>query len=82
LKERRYLMDKVKYVKPEAKDLGSAAPILGGRGCRLGDWVSDPLSCLNGNADLEAGCYNGNENFKCDCMNGNDHVWDCPVPPS
>ncbi len=71
-------MDKVKYVKPEAKDLGPAAPILGGRGCKVGDGVYDPLYCWNGNTNKEMGCFNGNDNFTCDCVNGNHHWHSCP----
>jgi hypothetical protein len=61
---------KVKYVKPEAKDLGPAAPILG-LCSRAGN--TDLESCENGNTNLSSYCGNGNDNYSGRCNNGNHH---------
>jgi len=65
-------MDKVKYVKPEAKDLGAAAPILGA--CvRNGN--TDIEACANGNTNFGLGhCANGNDNNGGFCMQGNHNI--------
>ena len=61
---------KVKYVKPEAKDLGPAAPILGA--CyRAGH--TDSEACTNGNTNQTSLCSNGNDNYSGSCQNGNHH---------
>jgi hypothetical protein len=51
---------KVKYVKPEAKDLGSVGSILG--------------FCKNGNSNYEGGCDNGNQNEIQGCFWGNQNL--------
>jgi hypothetical protein len=47
---------KVKYVKPEAKDLGPVGPILG------------LYPCQNGNSNVAGGCGSGNQNASGDCI--------------
>jgi hypothetical protein len=49
---------KIKYVKPEAKDLGPVGVVLG--------------QCIhNGNHNVSGGCDNGNSNITGGCDNGN-----------
>lgn len=68
---RRYLIDKVKYVKPEAKDLGPVGSALGQ--CVQGN---EDVSgyCTNGATNDSALCQNGNFNISGDCLNGNQNV--------
>ncbi len=53
---------KVKYVKPEAKDLGPVGSILG--------------RCYNGNSNYSGGCDNGNWNEIEGCFWGNQNEFD------
>lgn len=53
---------KVKYVKPEAKDLGPVGSILG--------------FCKNGNSNYYGGCDNGNQNADEGCFWGNHNLED------
>jgi hypothetical protein len=63
---------KVKYVKPEAKDLGPAAPILGA--CVRNGQTDALDECSNGNYNTAEWCTNGNENYAGNCWNGNHHT--------
>jgi hypothetical protein len=66
---------KAKYVKPEAKDLGPAAPILGR--CKQGN--DDGFDhCTNGNHNVNHKCLNGNENVGDWCGHGNHNVGGLP----
>jgi hypothetical protein len=49
---------KVKYAKPEAKDLGPVGPILG-----------QVYPCQNGNSNTYGGCDSGNDNGVGICLN-------------
>jgi hypothetical protein len=58
---------KVKYVKPEAKDLGSVGSILGACGNGNSNYLG---GCNKGNQNTELGCFWGNQNEEDGCIKG------------
>jgi len=60
---------KIKYVKPEAKDLGPVGAVLGQ--CFQNGNHNVSGGCENGNSNITGGCSNGNANTTRGCFHGN-----------
>ena len=80
---------KVKYAKPEAKDLGAVGSILGACGNGQSNWYggctggnqNTNLGCFHhGNQNVDGGCKKGNNNVSGDCNIGNNET--SPLPPN
>jgi hypothetical protein len=65
---------KIKYVKPEAKDLGPVGAILGQ--CIHNGNHNVSGGCDNGNSNITGGCSNGNQNINLGCFWGNQNEVD------
>jgi hypothetical protein len=65
---------KIKYVKPEAKDLGPVGAVLGA--CIHNGNHNVWGGCDNGNSNITGGCDNGNWNINLGCFWGNQNETD------